>query len=177
MQRYFHREENQNNCFLFGRSTANQRIEAWWSYLRKNGLQCQISPWGIFDNSNVFHTECLRFCFLRSFQDELTKFITFWNHHRVQKVKNSESPCGIADYLCYNSDSNNNLSTDYKITVDMANITLAKSFTKSSNTFVCSKEFSEFTMIIMQRQNLSMPRTVSEAETLYITIVNEISSI
>ena len=43
MQRYFHREENQNNCFLFGRSTANQKIEAWWSYLRKNGLQWWIN--------------------------------------------------------------------------------------------------------------------------------------
>ena len=39
MQRYFHREENQSNCLLFARSTANQRIEAWWSYLRKNVLQ------------------------------------------------------------------------------------------------------------------------------------------
>ena len=52
-----------------------------------------------------------------------------------------------------------------------------KSFTKSSNTFGCSEEFSELAMIIIQRQNLSMPKTVSEAETLYITIVNEISSI
>ena len=58
----------------------------------------------------------------------------------------------------------------------MTDIT-AKSFTKSSNTFGCSEEFSELAIIIIQRQNLSMPKTVSEAETLYITIVNEISSI
>ena len=103
--------------------------------------------------------------------------MTFWNHHRIRKVKNSESPCGIPDYLYYNSGSNNNLSTDYKITVDMTDITLAKSFTKSPNTFGCSEEFSELAMIIMQKQNLSMPKTFSEAETFYITIVNEISSI
>ena len=132
---------------------------------------------GIFDDSILFHTECLRFCFLGTFQDELTKFMTFLNHHRIRKVKNSESPSGIPDYLYYNSGSNNNLSTDYKITVDMTDITLAKSFTKSPNILGCSDKFSELAMIINERRNLSMPKTVSEAETLYITIVNEISSI
>ena len=39
MQRHFHREGNQNNCFLFVRSTVNQRMEAWWSFLRKNCFQ------------------------------------------------------------------------------------------------------------------------------------------
>ena len=130
----------------------------------------------VIRGSAVFHTECLRFCFLGTFQDEQTKFMTFWNHYRIRKVKNSESPCGIPDYLYYNSDPDNNLSTDYKITVDMTDIT-AKSFTKSPNTFGCSEEFSELAMIIIQRQNLSMPKTVSEAEILYITIINEISSI
>ena len=70
---------------------------------------------GIFDDSNVFHTECLRFCFLGTFQDELPKFMTFWNHHRTRNVKNCESPCGIPDCLYYNSGLNNNLSTDDKI--------------------------------------------------------------
>ena len=80
MQRYFHRKGNQNNCFLFGRSTANQRIEAWWSYLRKNCLQCWMKYFkdlcdrDIFDDSNVFHTECLRFFFLGTFQDELSSW-------------------------------------------------------------------------------------------------------
>ena len=171
MQRYFHRERNQNNWLLFGRSTINQRIEAWWSYLRKNYLQWWMNYFkdlrdrGIFDASNIFHTECLRFC------------LTFWNHHRIRKNKNFESSCETPDYLYYNSGTNNNLSTDYKINVDMTDVTLAKSFTKSPNTFGCSEEFSELAMIIIQRQNLSMPKTVSEAESLYITIVNEISSI
>ena len=171
MQRYFHREGNQNNSLLFRRSTADQRTEAWWSYLRKNCLQWRMNYFkdlrdkGIFDDSNVFHTEWLKFCFLGTFQDELTKFMTFWNHHQIRKVKNSESTYGIPYYLYYNSGSNNNLSA------------LAKSFTKCPNTFGCSEQFSELAMIIIQRQNLSMPKNVSEAETLYITIVNEISSI
>ena len=55
-------------------------------------------------------------------------------------------------------------------------MTLGKSFTKSSNSFRCSKEFSELALMIIQRQNLRMLKTVSEAELLYITIVNKISS-
>ena len=59
MQTYFHRERNQNNCLIFGRSTESQRIEAWWSYLRKNCLQCWMKHFkdlcdrGIFDDSNA----------------------------------------------------------------------------------------------------------------------------
>ena len=156
MQRYFHREVNQNNCFLFGKSTTNQRIEAWWSYFRKNGLQWWMNYFKdlhdrrILDDSNVFHTECLRFCFLGTFQDELTTFMTFWNHHPIWKFKNSESSAGIPDYLYYKNGSNNSLSRDYKIKVDMVDITLANSFTKSPNTFGCSEEFSEMAMIVIQ---------------------------
>ena len=94
----------------------------------------------------------------------------FWNHHRIGKVKNSESPCGIPDYLYYNSGSNNNLSADYKIIVDMTDNNISKVIYKISQHLWLA-------MIIIQRQNLRMPKTVSEAEILYITIVNEISSI
>ena len=41
-----------------------------------------------------------------------TKFMTFWKHHRIRKVKNSESPCVIPDYLYYNSGLNSSLSMD-----------------------------------------------------------------
>ena len=66
MKRYFHREGNRNTCLLFRRSTADQRIEAWWSYLRKNCLQWRMNYFkdlrnkGIFDDSNVFHTDFVR---------------------------------------------------------------------------------------------------------------------
>jgi hypothetical protein len=39
MQHFFRRDGNdafsQEKSFLYGRSVSNQRIEAWWSYLRK----------------------------------------------------------------------------------------------------------------------------------------------
>ena len=65
---------------------------------------------------------------------------------------------------------------DYKINVDITDIILAKSLTKFPNTFHWSEEFSELVMIVIQRQNLNMPKTDCEAESLYITIVNKISS-
>ena len=65
MQRYFHRERNQNNCFLFGRSTANQKkscLQWWMNYFK------DLRDKGIFDDSDIFHTECLRFAFLERFK-------------------------------------------------------------------------------------------------------------
>lgn len=67
--------------------------------------------------------------------------------------------------------------TNYKITVDITDKKLANSFTKSPIIYDCSEDFSDFAIIIIQKQNLSMPRTVSEAAILHVTIDNEISSI
>ena len=35
LQRFFH---NQNQSFLYEKSSSNQRIEAWWSMLKRGGV-------------------------------------------------------------------------------------------------------------------------------------------
>lgn len=34
-------QEIRNNCFIYGRSISNQRIDAWWGILRR-----QVPDWG-----------------------------------------------------------------------------------------------------------------------------------
>ena len=55
-------------CFLTGRSTANQRIEAYWSHLVKGGpgwwiiFLEDLSGLGLFNDLDPVHIDCIRFC-------------------------------------------------------------------------------------------------------------------
>ena len=71
-----------SNCsFLFAKSIANQRVEAWWSYLRKVFLQRWINYFKdliydvLFDPSNEVDQECLRFSFYGILKYELNEIM------------------------------------------------------------------------------------------------------
>ena len=63
--------------FLVGKSTSNQRIEAWWSLFRRGGAEWWIRlfkdlrDFGFYDDTNGFHCECLRFCFMDILRNEM----------------------------------------------------------------------------------------------------------
>ena len=81
------------NSFLYGRSTANQRIESWWSVLRKQLANFWINRFkdmqeiGILNIDDPVHVECLRFCFMALLQDELNRQMLEWNVHCIQSRK------------------------------------------------------------------------------------------
>lgn len=81
MQSFLRRNDNDSvsgdKSFVYGPSTRNQRIEAWWSIFKKSRAVWWINYFkdmcdsGIFDPSHDFHKECIRFCFLNLLQNEL----------------------------------------------------------------------------------------------------------
>lgn len=68
--RWYHNDAfSRERSFMFGRSTSNQRIECWWSQLRRMctgfwiNLFKDMRDEGIFDNSDIIQVEIMRFCF------------------------------------------------------------------------------------------------------------------
>lgn len=55
--------------FMYGSSPANQRIEAWWAFLRKTNADWWIKYFkdlrdnGIYDDTDPLQIACLQFCF------------------------------------------------------------------------------------------------------------------
>ena len=102
IQQYFqHNDTDQfagRNSFRYGTLTANQRIEAWWSQLRRHRANWWIkffkdmTALGIFHASNEIHLQCIRFCFLPILQRELNDTVVLWNDHYIRATKNGE--CG-----------------------------------------------------------------------------------
>jgi len=71
-----------DRSFLYGKSTANQRIEAWWGILRKEQAQFWIELNGELKNDGVFDGDVLdkgliQFCFMKLIQVSVAGYTSF----------------------------------------------------------------------------------------------------
>jgi hypothetical protein len=85
--------------FLYGRSTSNQRIDnstTFWKNFFKD-----LRDTGYLHDGDPVHTECVRFCFLSLIQQDLDKVAEMWNHHRIRRQVEIESPTGVSPDMMY----------------------------------------------------------------------------
>jgi len=77
----------------YGSSPANQRIEGWWSYLKRNRSSWWIDFFrnlmeqDIFNPGNELQMKCLWFCFAPLLQDDLDNIKDHWNTHLIRGSK------------------------------------------------------------------------------------------
>lgn len=94
--------------FQVGRSTSNQRIEAWWAILRRQcsnywmNLFKDMMSLGALNNSDAVHIHAIRLCFMQLIQNDLDRLSEEWNTHRIAAKASSEGPRGKPDimYFC-----------------------------------------------------------------------------
>ncbi|KAJ8676917.1 hypothetical protein QAD02_012704 [Eretmocerus hayati] len=100
-------DEEKHNCFLKGKSTANECIEKYWKQLRNSTLGFYIDLFktmeieGILDRSDMSHIEILRYCFGGVIRDDLKRSSIEWNEHRMGKQKGIRAPSGIPNIMYY----------------------------------------------------------------------------
>ena len=89
---------------IYGSSHSNQRIEGWWSFLRRHRTSWWIDFFKDMVESNVLslgnelHMECLWFCFAHLIQTDLDKVQEQWNSHYIRKSR-YDTVAGIPDIL------------------------------------------------------------------------------
>ena len=176
VQRYLRKDDNDhfsgNKSFLYGKSVANQRIEAWWSILRKSNTSWWINYFkdmrdlGEFNGSDPVELNCLQFCFMQVIQDELYQVAKNWNLHHIRPSTNQESPSGKPDIMYFLPERYS--ASDYIRAVDLIDLDVAASVCGEQQPFMgCHPSFAELALMIMQENNLSQPKDVSEARELY----------
>lgn len=111
IQRFFRRNDTDafsgNSSFMYGKSVSNQRIEAWWSQLRKGCTEWWINYFkdlrdsGLYCDSDIINVQCLKFCYMPVIRNELQRTARFWNSHRIRPSTNQESPPGKPDILYF----------------------------------------------------------------------------
>ena len=90
---------------VYGTSPSNQRIEAWWAFLRRNSSQWWMDFFSTFVEGGTFHighhreTDCLRYCFMGIVRRHLSQVVQYWNSHRIRPSRGSRCPAGVPDIL------------------------------------------------------------------------------
>ena len=170
IQRFFRRSADDDfsaeKSFMYGRSTANQHIEAWWSILLKQCTDWWIKYFkdlrdrGLFSDKDIIHQECLKFCLMDLLANELHKVAQQWNTHRIRPSTNSEFPSGRPDILYFLPQVNS--TRDYAMPVSLDEIEIAKAeFAEPPPSKGHSVYFNKLVKMIMQDERLEMPKTHS----------------
>jgi hypothetical protein len=164
---------------MYGRSTANQRIEGFWSQFKKMFSQYWINFFkdmideGIFDNSNPIHINCIQYCFMELLQSELNKCINEWNNHYIRKQKNAESPYGKPEILYKLPELTNSHECGYKI-IENKVILCDNIYSIQISPIGCINEFKNIAQLI----NIFKvkPNNAEEAKKLYVFILNTLEN-
>lgn len=96
-----------DSSYIAGRSTSNQRIESYWSQMRRLGGNWWISFFKdlrdqhLFNDGDQLQVECLRYCFSHLIQKDLDLISQEWNTHRIRRQKNTELPARKPNCLYY----------------------------------------------------------------------------
>ena len=158
-------------------TVSNQRIEAWWSFLRKSETDWWIKFFkdlrdlGQFSDANPLQVDCIRFCFSPLIQAELNRVARHWNLHKVRPSSNNESPPGRPDVLLFLPQLIN--TADYKTPAPSDEIEIATEMcsTNGDETVQCCEEFLDLAELIMEDEGLNHPSTADEALVLYRKLV------
>lgn len=167
-----HNDSRKSIAVLFGSSNHNQRIERFWSTLRKGLLQIYMDLFndleaaGLLDLSCTKEAECLVFCFWSVFKSELQQFIHYWNSHRIRNMTAASLPSGVPNFLFsmpeFYGHAEMGQTVDHEIMNDGLLLDLAN-FSVDSN----SPEFSEWAYTQMLLYHYVSPVTRDDALQLY----------
>jgi len=161
--------QTSSTTHMYGTSPANQRIEAWWSHLRRGRTQWWLDLFASFTNSGTFHTghvletDCLRFCFMNLLRQDLREAVIQWNTHRIRPSRGARCPAGIPDELFFlpPAPAINCLDTNLPvIDVNLAQVLVTP-------TICADEDFGNHLMTLCQQHGWSAPANVDEAAVLY----------
>ena len=183
IQRYFRAlqdDSSGDNSFIYGKSTSNQRIESWWSQLRRSCADWWISYFkdleyrALFCNEDIIHVECLKFCFMSILQNELHEAAKLWNTHVIRPSHNEHSPSGRPDTLYCIPEATG--TVNYLVNVENADIELVDKLCCDERP-ICLQEFEELALIVMEENGFLFPENHTDAEQLYLELVHALENI
>ena len=170
-----------DSSFAIGRSTANQRIEAYWSHLVKDGpgwwihFFKDLRDLNLFNDSDPLHIECIRFCFMQILRKELHQVAELWNEHIISPSKfgNNSGPRGKPDCMFF-------LPHLYGTENYQINIALDE-LEEFDDAVMCpadvTDEFNEFATCLMDEFGWQAPSNVKDALDLYINLTKTIQEL
>lgn len=170
--RYYHNDEHSGtNSFIRGKSTRNQRIEAFWRQFRQRLIEFYINLFKTMEEKNILNVgcpiqvDCLRYCFERVIKEDTKSTREELNEHRVRK-QNSRNVCGGIPNVLYNCPEKFGVD-DFKKDVDLKFVDyLEKTYTTEPT--LVSSTFKNLAVELLN--TTSRPTTVDDSLKQYLTL-------
>ena len=168
------------NSFLYGRSTANQRIEAFWAVLRRQCTNFWMNMFsdmvqvGLFDVSDKVHIECARFCFMGLLRKELNAMFDYWNSHYIYANKRKGQISGKPDKMYFLPKEYNTDCYGCEYNEGEVNPVIAELEVDEGNPFDVHPDFVELVNILIP--SWTSPNTVREAQELFVRILQAVQA-
>ncbi|KAE8577806.1 hypothetical protein XENTR_v10023069 [Xenopus tropicalis] len=181
MQKFLRRQQTDNyageRSFMYGRSTANQRIEGWWSILRKQNVQFWINLFQTIQNDghfsgNFLDKSLIQFCFLNLIQDELDEVVQTWNSHIIRQSSQQTTYAG-RPALLYLLPGVYGVEDRLK-PVDSDEVSLCREECLPKGQYPCDKTIFDLCCLLMEENAWGAPEDPFYATDLYIKLRNEI---
>ncbi len=123
----------------------------------------------LFNETDIFHRECLRFCFMDVIQAELNRIRHDWNRHNINKSrKNEHVPTG-RPHMIY-SDPERYNTRSYHRNINQVDINFLKQ--QFPFEFMEHGTLPDFVNLFHQmKPRLRMPRNATEGKALYLELL------
>ena len=162
--------------FLEGKSSGNQRIEAWWSKFREGGggwwmnLFKDLRDTGFY-RDDYLTKECLKFCFIPIIRRELRLVAELWNTHHIQRQRRCDVEGGKPDVMFFTPEVYG--KQDYLVNVDKDDIIACKEM-YAENCADCNEDVEELVTLI--KPDYVSPSNEFEAVKLFSEIAGVLKS-
>ncbi|XP_034051654.1 uncharacterized protein LOC117561399 isoform X2 [Gymnodraco acuticeps] len=163
--------------FLYGRSTANQRIEGWWGILRKQSAQFWMNLFQTLQEDGHFTGDFLdksliQFCYLNLVQDELDEVVNTWNSHKIRPRSTDDTASG-RPVIMYSFPELHSAEDRLKpIAMEEVNLCMLECTPKGQ--FPCDETVFELCCLLMAENGWDDPADPFAAADLYILLRDEI---
>lgn len=157
--------------FMYGKSTSNQRIEAFWAFLRSHGMNWWINLFkdlrdiNQYDDSDPLQVECLKYCFMDVIQAELDRIAYHWNLHNIRSQRLAEAPHGKPNILFFIPQTVG--ARDYGTEINKNDVRVCLDLYGSARK-VCCDEFKELVRLL--KPDLQSPVDADSGLELYFEL-------
>lgn len=155
-------------------SQRNQRIESWWSQLRRGATSYIMNHFALLESEelvnfgNEYDKDLIRYSFMTSIQHELNIYRASWNLHPIRSQRYNHVPCGVPTDLHFNSGADGKIAIPYDI---LQNIRNGLQPRNSFRTGDLNKDKALFVVCCNQGLNMN-PKTLIESTDLFLKLKN-----
>ncbi|XP_048752256.1 uncharacterized protein LOC125663877 [Ostrea edulis] len=162
-----------NGTFIYGSSTGNQRIEAFWRLLRMECCQFWIEFFGHLRDlgefsGDIIYKNLVQLVFMNFVQNDIDEAESVWNTHRIRPTKNGNVPAGKPCILYCIPELEG--TKNYSLQVDQHVLQICRNECLFHKNTPNDSDMHEFIKLLMEENTLTSPETVEEAYDLYVTL-------